>query len=268
MTPTEIINFMMNLDTKQYSEENKLFRLFMEGQATDYDATNEWATFLQAGGEAYPPDYDDLARLHALVTKRKMINVLELGSGKSTLVLADALRQNHNQYASQLNGIRRAEPFKLISLESEEKYLLEVQADCKKRGLSDFAEVHLIGAMQTTFSEQICGQYKKIPACCPDLIYVDGPMPMSYRNGGTQYMDMRHNEVTNISCDVLRIEPTLLPGTVIIIDGMTNNSRFIGRNLKRNWERLEDTSADYTIMILDEPPLGLIHKRQLDFQNS
>ena len=44
---------------------------------------------LQAGGEAYPPDYDDLARLHALVTKKKN-QCLRAGSGKSTLVLADA----------------------------------------------------------------------------------------------------------------------------------------------------------------------------------
>ena len=93
-------------------------------------------------------------------------------------------------------------------------------------------------------------------------------MPMSYSNGGSEYMDMRHKEVTNITCDVLRIEPILLPGTIIIIDGTTNNSRFIRNNMKRCWESFEDTNADYTIMILDEEPLGIIHKRQLKFQNS
>ena len=268
MTPKEIINFVKSLDTKQYSRKNNLSQLFIEDQDANYDAANEWATSSLAGGEAYPPDYDDLARLHAIVTERKIINVLELGSGKSTLVFADALRQNHSKYSKQLSGIRRANPFKLISIVSENKYQKDVQTEYEKRGLSNFAENCFIEAIQTTFSEQICGQYKKIPPCCPDLIYVDGPMPMSYQNGSSQCMDMHHNEVTNITSDVLRIEPTLLPGTIIIIDGMTNNSRFIRRNLKRSWEYFEDTSADYTIMILDEAPLGLLHKRQLNFQNS
>jgi hypothetical protein len=256
------------LDTEQYSKENELSKLFIGQRHQGYDVTNEWSTSFHSGGEPYPPEYDDLARLHALVTKRKIINILELGSGKSSVVLADALKQNHLHFGNKLNGIRRANPFRLISIESEEKYKIEVQNQCEKKGLGDFVEIVLCQAMQTTYLEQICGQYKNIPSCCPDLIYVDGPMPMSYKNGISQYMDMRHSEITNITCDVLRIEPVLLPGTIIIVDGMTNNSRFIRNNLKRCWESFEDIDADYTIMILDEAPLGNIHKRQLAFQNS
>jgi predicted O-methyltransferase YrrM len=268
MTPLQIIDYVKCLDTKQYSRENDLSRLFTEQQDNNYDATNEWSTSSRAGGEAFPPDYDDLARLHALVTKRKIINILELGSGKSTIVFADALKKNHDLFRNELNGIRRSNPFRLLSIESEEKYITEVQNECEKRGLGNYVKIVLSEAMQTTYSEQICGQYKNIPPCCPDLIYLDGPMPMSYSNGGSEYMDMRHKEVTNITCDVLRIEPILLPGTIIIIDGTTNNSRFIRNNMKRCWESFEDTNADYTIMILDEEPLGIIHKRQLKFQNS
>ena len=268
MNPTEIISFIANLDTKKYARENNLSRLFSERHDSDFDGKDEWATSSNAGGEAYPPDYDDLARLHALVTKRKILNILELGSGKSSIVFGDALRQNRDRFEKNITGIRRANPFRLISIESEEKYRIEVTNECKKRGLENFVEIFFSEATQTTYAGQICGQYKNIPSSCPDLIYVDGPMPMSYQNGSSQYMDMRHNEVTNITCDVLRIEPILLPGTIIIIDGATNNSRFIRNNLKRCWESYEDTNADYTIMILDEAPLGDIHKRQLKFQNS
>lgn len=268
MTPRDIIDYVESLDTEQYSKDNYLSKLFLDQQDHYFDTSDEWSTFSRAGGVAYPPDYDDLARLHALVTKRKIITVLELGSGKSSLVLADALRQNHDQHKNKLKGIRRANPFRLLSIESEEKYRTEVQHQCERAGLGDFVEIFFSEAIQTTYDEQICGQYKEIPSCCPDLIYVDGPMPMSYRNGGSQYMDMRHNEVTNITCDVLRIESVLLPGTIILIDGMTNNSRFIRNNLKRCWESFEDTDADYTILILDEAPLGKIHKRQLNFQNA
>lgn len=268
MTPKEIISFIQSLDTKRYALENSLSRLFTEQQDINYKATDEWTTFSNAGGEAYPPDYEDLARLHALTTKRKILNVLEFGSGKSTIVFADALKQNHDHFIKNITGIRRANPFRLISIESEEKYKTEVINECNKRGLGDFVDIFFSEAMQTTFAGQVCGQYKKIPSVCPDLIYVDGPMPMSYQNSSSQYMDMNHNEVTNITCDVLRIEPILLPGTIIIIDGMTNNSRFLRNNLKRCWESFEDINADYTIMILDEAPLGDIHKRQLKFQDS
>ena len=114
----------------------------------------------------------------------------------------------------------------------------------------------------------ICGKYKKIPSVCPDLIYVDGPMPMSYKNSKKQYMSINHPDITNITCDLLIIEPILLPGTIVIIDGMTNNARFNKKNLQRNWLSYEDLNNDYTLMILDEPPLGIHHKNQLRFQNS
>ena len=74
----------------------------------------------------------------------------------------------------------------------------------------------------------ICGKYKKIPSCCPDLIYIDGPMPMSYQNSSNEYINMNHNEITNITCDVLIIEPILLPGTVIIVV-KDQNCRAVGR---------------------------------------
>ena len=79
---------------------------------------------------------------------------------------------------------------------------------------------------------------------------------------------MNHSEITNITCDVLIIEPILLPGTVIIVDGMTNNSRFIRRNLQRNWLSFEDLDNDFTIMVLDEDSLSVLHRRQLNFQNN
>ena len=90
---------------------------------------------------------------------------------------------------------------------------------------------------------------------------------MSYKNSKKQYLDMNNSDITNITCDLLIIEPILLPGTIVIIDGMTNNSRFNRRNLQRNWLCHEDLENDYTILILDEPSLGVHHKNQLIFQN-
>ena len=56
-------------------------------------------------------------------------------------------------------------------------------------------------------------------------------MPMNYKNSKKQYLNMNDSDITNITCDLLIIEPILLPGTIVIFDGMTNNARFNRRNL-------------------------------------
>jgi hypothetical protein len=57
-----------------------------------------------------------------------------------------------------------------------------------------------------------------------------------------------------MSADILLMEPTLLPGTVIVVDGRENNTRFLHRNLQRPHSiLLED---DVSIIELTEPRLG------------
>ena len=53
----------------------------------------------------------------------------------------------------------------------------------------------------------------------------------------------------------------------MVFDGMTNNARFNLRNLKRNWLNHEDTEKDFTILMLDEEPIGIHHRNQLNFVN-
>ena len=225
-------------------------------------------TYKKTGGDAFESECPDLTRLYSIIRMRKIITVLEFGSGKSTQIIAEALKRNKQDYQDQISLIRRKNPFHIYSLESEKKYANQVINSCKKAGLEKYVTVKLVQAEQTYYNNMICGKYKKIPSVCPDLIYVDGPMPMSYKNSKKQYMSINHSDITNITCDLLIIEPILLPGTIVIIDGMTNNARFNKKNLQRNWLSYEDLNNDYTLMILDEPPLGIHHKNQLRFQNS
>jgi len=225
-------------------------------------------TSKKIGGDAFEAECPDLTRLYSIIRMRKIITVLEFGSGKSTKIIAEALKKNKQDYYDHISLIRRKNPFHIYSLESEKKYANQVINSCKKAGLEEYVTVKLVKAEQTNFNNMMCGKYKKIPAVCPDLIYVDGPMPMSYKNSKEQYISMNDSDITNITCDLLLIEPVLLPGTIVIIDGMTNNARFNRRNLQRNWLSYEDLDNDYTLMILDEPPLGIHHKNQLKFQNS
>ena len=223
---------------------------------------------IKTGGDAFEAECPDLTRLYSIIRMRKIITVLEFGSGKSTQIIAEALKKNKQEYKGQISLIRRKNPFHIYSLESEKKYANQVINSCKKAGLEKYVTVKFVKAEQTYYNNMICGKYKKIPSVCPDLIYVDGPMPMSYKNSKKQYMSINHPDITNITCDLLIIEPILLPVTIVIIDGMTNNARFNKKNLQRNWLSYEDLNNDYTLMILDEPPLGIHHKNQLRFQNS
>tara|TARA_B110000037_G_scaffold217017_1_gene277179 strand:+ start:2602 stop:3408 length:807 start_codon:yes stop_codon:yes gene_type:complete len=267
MNNTKILKSIINLNLKKKFYhyhidkliKQKIYKLPILPKPND--------TSDKAGGDAFESECPDLTRLYSIIRMRKIITVLEFGSGKSTKVIAEALRRNKMDYSKKISLIRRKNPFHLYTLESEKKYADEVIKSCKDTGLENYVTIHLVKAEQTSFNNLTCGRYKKIPSVCPDLIYIDGPMPMSYGNSKKQYLNMNHSDITNITCDLLIIEPMLLPGTIVIIDGMTNNARFHRRNLQRNWLSYEDLANDYTIMILDEPTIGVHHKNQLTFQN-
>jgi len=222
-------------------------------------------TFEKEGGEVFSPDCADLSRLHAIVQIRKCLTVLELGGGTSTKVIAHSLMLNQSKYLDNIAAVRRSDPFQLHSIESEKHY---AEITTKTLGdLSGFVQMHVIEAVQSSFGPYGCGRYKEIPSLCPDLIYIDGPSPYSYKKEDESYFDISHPDITNVTSDLLLLEPYLLPGTFVIFDGLTNNARFNRRNLQRNWVAFEDTTADYTMMVLDEEPLGIHHKNQIRFIN-
>jgi hypothetical protein len=52
------------------------------------------------------------------------------------------------------------------------------------------------------------------------------------------------------------MEPTLLPGTVIVVDGRESNTRFLTRNLQRPFDLTVE--GDASIIELVEPRLGRV----------
>lgn len=89
---------------------------------------------------------------------------------------------------------------------------------------------------------------------------------MIYLNAAEQYMDLRHQDITHITCVVLILEPFLFYVTVIIIDGMTNISSFTRHKHQRDWTSHKNNNADVTVLVLDKPPRGSYHIRQLALQ--
>ena len=256
---------LVSIDLPKYFEENRLAGIIgvSEFSRPDYNGPN--STFQQEGAEPFDPDCLDLARLHAIISTRKVLTVLEFGSGLSTLVMAHALQENKSKFESKIKKIRRQNPFHIYSIETEHKYASVTEDKC--RDYSDRLTIIKSEAVREEYCGQLAGRHSKIPSICPDLIYIDGPSPYSYEEDENEYFSFRHPDVTNITCDLLKLEPCLLPGTVVVFDGMTNNARFNLRNLKRNWLSHEDTEKDFTILMLDEEPIGIHHRNQLDFVN-
>lgn len=252
-----------NLDLENYFNEHNLNEVVGVDQFVEPKAIGPNDTYRQEGGEVFLPDCGDLSRLHAIVQIRKCLTVLELGSGVSTKVIAHALMLNHNNYKDKIGLVRRQNPFKLYSIEAEKEYAHITQDTLGS--LNEYVEMHVIEGVQSNFGPYSCGRYQTMPSVCPDLIYIDGPSPYSYVHYENEYFNISHPDVTNVTCDLLMLEPYLLPGTFVIFDGMTNNARFNRRNLQRNWLAFEDTKEDYTIMVLDENPLGSHHKNQIKF---
>ena len=74
-----------------------------------------------------------------------------------------------------------------------------------------------------TFKGQLCHFYERLPNVVPDFIYLDGPDPSDVV-GAVNGLDFSHRERTVISGDLLLMEPTFVPGLIVLVDGRTNNA--------------------------------------------
>ena len=64
--------------------------------------------------------------------------------------------------------------------------------------------------------------------------------------------------------DILAMENFLLPGTMIIVDGRTSNARFMKNNFQRNWIYHHFVNFDQHVFELNEEPLGILNRNQID----
>ncbi len=104
------------------------------------DAGYEEGVFDAVSGKLqipFPPQADDLVRLHALIRKRKSFTVLEFGLGYSTLVIADALEKNQKDWESLRSRpeIRNRFLFQLFSVDASKEWI-ELHAKEVSRALA------------------------------------------------------------------------------------------------------------------------------------
>ena len=68
-----------------------------------------------------------------------------------------------------------------------------------------------------------------------------------------------------MSADILRIEFLLEPGTFILIDGRSANSRFLKSYLKRKWLYEHNYKGDVHYFELKENYLGKLNEKKIKF---
>lgn len=222
-----------------------------------------------AGGtsddERIPPCYPDLARLHLSARTRKALTVLEFGIGYSTLVLADALGKNRRDWESlaQKPAIRCATPFELHSVDTSPVWIERTQAMFPER-LADVVTFHHSSVSAGSFGDRACHYYDELPDVVPDFIYLDGPDPSTVI-GGIAGLSWGSPDRVVMAADLLRMEPHLLPGALVVVDGRTANARFLAAHFYRVWEGARHPDGDVTVFELQESPLGRINASTLEY---
>jgi hypothetical protein len=213
---------------------------------------------------AYPPEWDDLVRLHRLVVDRRVTTILEFGVGKSTLVMAHALRINRERHADfVISKLRRHNAFELHSVDDLEKYITITRSQLPDQ-LRPLVTFHLAKVTMGTFQDRICTYYDPLPDLAPDFILLDGPSQAS-AEGSIRGISTRHPDRLPMAADILALEPFLLPGTMILVDGRSANARFLRNNLQRLWTYEHRDEGDIHLFELREQPLGKYNRAQIEY---
>ena len=239
---------------------------FTKDEGRDYLEKEGVLSHLTGGVEGQlPPDYADLARLHALIRTRHAFSVLEFGVGWSSVVVAHALRENKREwdFLQEKPKVRVDTPFSLYAVDADPDWI-----SVAKKLLADDVGVH-VEIMHTpvtagTFNDRMCHFYNRLPDVVPDFIYLDAPDPKAVE-GAISGMTWQNPDRTVMAGDLLVMEPTLLPGTFVLVDGRTNNVRFLKHNLQRSWNIEHYPDADVSTLELVEPPLGRINRETLEY---
>jgi len=236
-------------EIKKYFKSYKLSSLFLSKLFTK---------------DTFKPNMFDLYRIHRFIILNKRICALEYGTGWSTIIMSHALKINKLNLNFK-NTIRFKNPFSLTVLDDSKKYL----NISKKRfeyffGKKQNIKFYFSETKMVRFNFKYATEYKNHPLINPDFIYLDGPS-LNLVKGKINNFTVKHQDMMPMACDILNYEHFLTPGTIIVADGRTANSRFLKNNLQRKWLYRQDTTNDQNIFYLNEKPLGKINSNQLKF---
>ncbi len=160
--------------------------------------------------EAIPPDYVDLLRLYELVVARRPRELLEFGSGCSTLVLALAARRA---------WARAATSGRFVSIESDPEWA-ELNRAALPPELAQLCTIEYSPVVEAELGGVGAWRHERLPAGSPDFVYLDGPALTDERP---------------FSLDLLELEPSFAEGFVLVVDGRPANAHVLATQFKRRY---------------------------------
>ena len=100
----------------------------------------------------------------------------------------------------------------------------------------------------TTFNGRICTEYKKLPLCNPDFIYLDGPDQFNIKKN-VNGINIGHKDMMPMVCDILKIE-NFLTQNLIVSDGRAANIKFLRDHLKIGFTKNSNTDQHIFILMI------------------
>ena len=210
------------------------------------------------------PDLADLYIIYNLIFENNRINILEYGTGWSSIIILKALNdlkiRNKNEHYTRVS-----KPYSLTIVD-DSKYFMKIS---KKRILKYFKNINNLNmcfseASMQKLNDRYITLYDKHPVINPDLIYIDGPSQWNIK-GRINNFTVNNFEMMPMMADILAYEYYLTPGTIILCDGRTNNINYLRDNFKRKWLHKHLKWADMHVLYLKEKALGVWNKEQLKF---
>ena len=211
-----------------------------------------------------PPELRDLYKLYQFIVLNKRTTVLEFGCGYSSVVISKALEFNRKKNLGKKPFSRCEFPFTHFILDDDKKYLKLSKKRIELFIKNPRVKYFFSKCEMTMFNHNYAHEYKFLPRVNPDFIYLDAPSPFNVK-GKKNNFTVATKDMMPMSCDILKIENFLAPGTIILVDGRTANARFLKNNFKRNWSYHEDFRSDQNIFILNEKALGPFNLEQIKY---
>jgi len=174
------------------------------------------------------------------------------------------LSKNQEEYGEYVEkNLRRNNPFELHSVDNEKRFI-EIAGGRIPSELKSNVKFYHSDVKMTMWNGRIATEYEKLALINPDFIYLDAPDQFAVK-GEVNGINTRCKDMMPMSCDILKIEHFLTPGTIIAIDGRAANARFLRCNLQRGWTYEYDKICDYRLLELKEEPLGKYNEKQIKF---
>ena len=208
---------------------------------------------------SYPPELNDLYYIYRLIRDRVILSVLEYGCGWSSKAINIALEENFRDFSDLFNSnfIRHPNKWCHLIIDANEGYIEKTLDRFSPKKIKTEA-IKAIPTISNTESSPVF-YWDYLPNFSPDLIYIDGPDDNQIV-GTFRFFKYENSFTPPIFSDLLRLEPFLMPESILLFDGRTSHVRYVQRNFKRNWETYTDPFGDRTVMRLDESPLGPINR--------